>query len=199
LREIKVLISNAGIALILKQKPEEEGSGELGELRENFNTTFNTNITSIAAVTSTFLPLLHKSSSPKVINISSGRASLGLASKGLLPKSVSVSYGVSKVGINALTVEMLRAEDAILEDRGDSEDERGEGQRRGVGRGKTRFWAVNPGFCKTAFNGFKGTRDPVVGAEVVVRLVLDEEGVYGKGGFWEWDEGEEGRMREVPW
>jgi NAD(P)-dependent dehydrogenase (short-subunit alcohol dehydrogenase family) len=170
----------------------------LKELRENFNTTFNANITSIAVITSSFLPLLHMSSAPKVINISSGRASLSLSSGGKLPPTASVSYSVSKVGVNALTVEMQKAEDVMLK-------EREEGGRRGseggnvIGIGKTRFWAVNPGFCRTAFNGYRGTRGPVEGAEVVVRLVLDEEGVYGKGGFWQWEEGEEGGMKVVPW
>jgi NAD(P)-dependent dehydrogenase (short-subunit alcohol dehydrogenase family) len=186
-REI-VLINNAGTALL---SPNPDGGG-LEELRENFNTTFNANITSIAAITSSFLPLLHMSSAPKVINISSGRASLSLSSAGELPPTASVSYSVSKVGVNALTVEMQKGEDLLLK-------EREEGGGDGVGGGKTRFWAVNPGFCRTAFNGFRGTRDPVVGAEVVVRHVLDEEGVYGKGGFWQWDEGEEGGMRVVPW
>jgi NAD(P)-dependent dehydrogenase (short-subunit alcohol dehydrogenase family) len=174
----------------------------LKEFRENFNTTFNTNITSIAVITSSFLPLLHLSPNPKVINISSGRASLSLSSSGKLPPTASVSYSVSKAGVNALTVEMQRGEDVFLKLRSEGGwEDGGDGKEGevGVGRGKTRFWAVNPGFCRTAFNGYRGTRDPVEGAEVVVRLVLDEEGVYGKGGFWQWDEGEEGGMREVPW
>ena len=45
---------------------------------------------------------------------------------------------------------------------------------------------MKPGFCKTTFTGFRGTSDPVLGAAVVVRPVLDEEGAYGIGDFWEW-------------
>jgi NAD(P)-dependent dehydrogenase (short-subunit alcohol dehydrogenase family) len=132
------------------------------------------------------------SSAPKVINISSGRASLSLSSAGELPPTASVSYSVSKAGINALTVEMQKGED----ERWDGEVV---GERGGRGYGRISFWAVNPGFCRTAFNGYRGTRDPVEGAEVVVRLVLDEEGLYGKRGFWQWDKGEEGGMKMVPW
>lgn len=62
-----------------------------------------------------------------------------------------------------------------------------------VGRGKVEFLAANPGHCKTAFNGFKGTKDPLDGAEVVIRLVA---GDGKKGGFWEF---EDGILREVPW
>jgi hypothetical protein len=109
-----------------------------------------------------------------------------------------VSYSVSKAGVNALTIEMQKGEDVMLKEREEGERGGSEGGN-GIGKRKTRFWAVNPGFCKTAFNAFRGTRDPVEGAEVVVRLVLDEEGVYGKGGFWQWEEGEEGGMRVVPW
>lgn len=63
----------------------------------------------------------------------------------------------------------------------------------GVGRGKVEFFAANTRHCKTAFNGFKGTKDPFNGAELVVRLVGGEG---RKGGFWEF---EEGILREVPW
>jgi NAD(P)-dependent dehydrogenase (short-subunit alcohol dehydrogenase family) len=153
-----VLINNAGIALLLLPKPTDRGLN-LQDLRSSFNTTFNTNTNtaSMFAVTTTFLPLLHLFPTPKVINISSSGASLTLALEGKLPPSASVSYSVSKVAVNRLIIEMQRAEDG--------------------GEGKIRFWAVNPGFCKTAFNGFRGTRDPIERAEVVVRLVLDEEGV----------------------
>jgi hypothetical protein len=46
------------------------------------------------------------------------------------------------------------------------------------------------------FNGFRGTKDPLVGAEVVVRLIEEGEARWRKGVFWEWV-GEE--MRVVPW
>lgn len=71
------------------------------------------------------------------------------------------------------------------------EEDRGEENE--VGRGNVKFFAANPGHCKTAFNGFKGTKDPLDGAEVVVRLVA---GDGKKGGFWEF---EEGVLKEVPW
>ena len=155
------------------------------DIRENFNATFNTNITSLYTVTLAFLPLLHLSTTPKVINISSGRASLTRSSDGKLPPTKVVSYSISKAAVNSLTIELQKVEDALREEDGRDGIE--------VGRGKVEFFAANPGHCKTAFNGFKGTKDPLDGAEVVVRLVA---GNGKKGGFWEF---EEGVLREVPW
>ncbi|KAF8846958.1 NAD(P)-binding protein [Acephala macrosclerotiorum] len=152
-----------------------DGSG-LQEIRQNFNETFNANITSIMAITQTFLPLRRKGRKGKVINVSSARGSITRSANGLLPPTAVVSYGVSKSAVNALTVELQRAEDA--------------------GDGKVEFFTINPGHCKTAFNGYKGTKDPIYGAEVVVQLATAERGRWKKGGFWEF---EEGVMREVPW
>lgn len=90
-----------------------------------------------------------------------------------------LAYSISKVALNALTIEQQKQEDA----------------RTGEG-GKVDFYTVNPGHCKTAFNGWKGTKDPLDGAEVVVRLVMAERGKWAPGRFLEF---EEGSMREVPW
>lgn len=59
-----------------------------------------------------------------------------------------------------------------------------------------RFYACAPGLLKTAFSNYWGSgKEPVEGAEVVVRLVGDEGG-YERGSYWEvvW-----GEMRVVPW
>jgi NAD(P)-dependent dehydrogenase (short-subunit alcohol dehydrogenase family) len=152
----KVLVNNAGIALLPPKSPSSESGIDLAylqELRESYNSTFNANITSVATITSVFLPLLHQSTHGKVINISSGRASLHNSTTGHMPPTAVVSYSVSKTGMNALTVEMQKTEDAR------------------EGGGKVEFYAANPGHCKTAFNGYRGTKDPKDGAEVVVRLV----------------------------
>lgn len=90
---------------------------------------------------------------------------------GNLPQTACVPYSVSKVALNALTLEMRKTYPDVS------------------------FYAANPGHCKTAFNGYKGKKDPVDGAKVVVELALAEKGVYGDG-FWQFEvEG----MREMPW
>jgi hypothetical protein len=47
--------------------------------------------------------------------------------------------------------------------------------------GKVDLYTVNPGHCKTAFNGWRGTKDPLDGAEVLVRLVIAQRGTWGAG------------------
>jgi NAD(P)-dependent dehydrogenase (short-subunit alcohol dehydrogenase family) len=95
-----------------------------------------------------------------------------------MPPTAVLAYSVSKVALNALTIEMQKAEDV-----------------RDGGKG-VEFYTVNPGHCRTEFNGFQGKKDPSDGAEVVVRLVGAREGEFRKGGGWEF---EEGVMREVSW
>jgi NAD(P)-dependent dehydrogenase (short-subunit alcohol dehydrogenase family) len=155
---------------------------ELNGLRDSFNATFNANVTSVAAVTSTFLPLLRRSSDPRVIHVSSGRASLQRSTAANSPLTAVLSYSISKVALNALTIEQQKIENART---GNEQD-----------GGKVDFYAINPGHCKTAFNGWRGLKDPLDGAEVVVRLVMAKRGKWKAGSFLEFEDGE---MREVPW
>lgn len=59
------------------------------------------------------------------------------------------------------------------------------------------LYAASPGHCRTAFNGFRGTKDPLNGAKVVVRLALTEKGKY-ENGFGQL-EGYEKEAGQVPW
>ncbi|KAH0359253.1 NAD(P)-binding protein, partial [Aureobasidium melanogenum] len=157
---LDVLINNAGIAAV--------PSPDLSDYRQVYNSILDTNVTSVGLMTTLLLPLLLKSPNPKVINISSGRASITRLTSGDLPATVSVPYSVSKVALNVMTLEMAKAEP------------------------RATFYLANPGHCKTAFNEYKGKKDPLVGAEVVANLV------YGdfKSGFWHNDGGE---MEMMPW
>jgi len=117
-----------------------------------------------------------------VINISSARGSLVRSTTGKLPPTAAVAYSVSKTALNALTIEAQKSEDArTVEENG--------GQR-------VQFYAVSPGHLKTAFNGYRGPKNPLDGAEVVVRLVIASKDQVDGGSFWEFEEGE---MRKVPW
>jgi NAD(P)-dependent dehydrogenase (short-subunit alcohol dehydrogenase family) len=174
-----VLINNAGIATI-DRKAYTDTHQSLSALREQYNVILNTNLTSVAVVTTAFLPLLRASPSPKVINITSGFASITVRLKaGSFPSRAAV-YASSKVGMNGMTVQMQVAERDVPED-----------------VPKIKYYVVQPGLLKTAFTGFReGARDPRDGAEVVTRLVMDEEGKYEKGMYWQFEKGE---MLEVPW
>ncbi len=59
------------------------------------------------------------------------------------------------------------------------------------------FYAASPDHCKTAFNGFRRTKDPLDGARVVVELALAKKRKY-QGGFWQL-EGDEKEAIRVPW
>ena len=165
-QRLDILVNNAGIAIL--ESPD--GSN----IQESYAQTFNTNITGVALMMTTFLPLMKESSADaRVINLSSARASLHLSSSGDLPPSRVISYSVSKTALNALTVEYAKAEPTVA------------------------FYAASPGHCKTAFNGFRGTKDPSDGAKVIVELALAEKGKY-ENGFWQLESDEKEASR-VPW
>jgi NAD(P)-dependent dehydrogenase (short-subunit alcohol dehydrogenase family) len=163
----KVLVNNAGIAI----RPTPHS---LPNTRDSFNTTFNTNVTSLYLLTTTLLPLLHFSpNGGKIINISSGRASLTRSQDPDFPPTAVLSYSISKAALSCLTIESWKAEEQRIKENG------------GKGDGKVEVYAVNPGHCKTALNGFRGTRDPLEGAEIVVCLVTAESGTWRSGSFLE--------------
>lgn len=59
------------------------------------------------------------------------------------------------------------------------------------------FYAVSPGHCKTAFNGFRGQRDPAEGGSCAAVLAVAEKGRYPNG-FWE-NDNEGLKMERVGW
>lgn len=89
-------------------------------------------------------------------------------------------YNCSKAALNLATIEFRNAE------------------IREVAQEKDRisFWTVNPGHCKTGFNSYRGVKDPMEGAEVVVRLLTGRRGEITSGTSWEF---EHGTFQQVPW
>ncbi len=170
------LINNSGI---LRVPP----SGDLTAIRPTYNEILSTNLTSVAVLTAAFTPLLYRSTDPKVINVSSG---LGSCQNSLTRKmGRHPPYGASKIGLNALSVHLQVAENDRIELEGEA------------GKPRIRHYVCAPGALKTAFSNFKdGLRLPERGAEVIVRLLVDDERLYEGGSYWEYEEGE---MRRVPW
>ena len=163
---LDILVNNAGIAIA--EEPDHSN------LSKSYAETFNINVTGVALMMSIFLPLMKETSpDPRVINISSARASLSLSSSGGLPPSRVISYSVSKTALNALTIEYAKAEPGV------------------------KFYAASPGHCKTAFNGYRGTKDPLDGAKVVLELVLADKQKY-ENGFWQL-EGDAKEAGQVAW
>ncbi|KAJ6789160.1 hypothetical protein PWT90_03284 [Aphanocladium album] len=143
-------------------------SDQLEDIRRAANEMYNNGITSNEIVTRAFLPLLRRSNAPRVVMVSSARGSIGMTAAKELPPVAALSYCVAKAALNMLTLHLQQEEDG----------------RAGGGR-RVGYWAVSPGHCKTAFNGYRGRKDPEEGAEVVARLLEAEEGKFAAGTFWD--------------
>ena len=105
-----------------------------------------------------FVPLLEKSSTPVVVNLSSGLASIsGIAD----PAShthfyTGIGYPASKAVVNTITIQYAKQYPRL------------------------RINAVEPGFTNTDLNGRSGTQTVEEGAEIIVRMAqIGPEGRTG--------------------
>jgi NAD(P)-dependent dehydrogenase (short-subunit alcohol dehydrogenase family) len=127
---------------------------------ENLRRTYETNVFGVATVTNAFLPLLRRSSSPRIVNVSSGMGSISMMADPdvELTKMNQAAYQSSKAALNALTV--LYANE--LRDEG------------------VKVNAVCPGYRATELNGglpTPGAGDPADGAKVAVGMaMIDDDG-----------------------
>lgn len=103
---IDVLINNAGI-LIDGKNPEQA-------TRDLFTETFNTNVIGTVVLTEAFIPLLRKSSNPRLVFVSSRMGSLQQATVKDTPFYATdyKAYDASKAALNMLALNYVR----ILED-----------------------------------------------------------------------------------
>jgi NAD(P)-dependent dehydrogenase (short-subunit alcohol dehydrogenase family) len=136
-------------------------------MRETWNKTWNINTTGTHIVTHTFVPLLLKSSDPRLIFITSGTATLAESDNtaiavnrspaGGWPKQAynMAAYRSSKTGLNMMMREWTR----ILKEDG------------------VKIWCISPGFLATGLGGDRemnkkmGAEDPVLGANFVRDVV----------------------------
>jgi NAD(P)-dependent dehydrogenase (short-subunit alcohol dehydrogenase family) len=165
---LDVLVNNAGIA-VSAAAPAEAGA-------EEFRRTYETNVFAVVEVTNAFLPALRRSRHPRIVNISSGTASLTWSTNPnpqFTPgNGGAAAYRSSKAALNALTVFYAQtlAEEGF------------------------RVNALAPGLRATDLNPRAAASggDPAEAARGAVRLaLLPDEGPTGA--FFSWD------GTPVPW
>lgn len=170
---LDVLVNNAAITGSGRVAPTDAydqvpSSVDLDMVRA----VFETNVFGVIAVTNAMLPLLRRSPAPRIVNVSSGIASLTVASDPDGPAAAlpaSAAYAPSKTALTALTVQYANElrKDGILVN------------------------AADPGYVDTEMNGHTGYLTVAQGAAVLVRLAtLGADGPTG--GFF-------GEAGPVPW
>ncbi|MEU5930852.1 SDR family NAD(P)-dependent oxidoreductase [Streptomyces antimycoticus] len=143
---LDVLVNNAGIVGSVRSAAEITAVDMLA--------AFDTNVFGAVRVTHAFLPLLEKSATPVVVNVSSGLGSLVIASDPdahalLVPLWVaSLPYNSSKAALNMVTTLYARAFP------------------------KMRINAVDPGHTATDLNDHTGAQTVQEGADIIVRMAL---------------------------
>jgi len=148
------LVNNAAIKLEWHPSPPSTAPMEL--VRQ----TFETNVFGTMTVIQAMLPLLERSPSPRIVNMSSGLGSLALSTKegSKYQQRPLLSYNVAKAAVNSLTVQFaneLRATPIKVN-------------------------AADPGYTNTDMTLRTGTRNPEDGAVVAIRLAtLPDDGPTG--------------------
>ncbi|SFP86294.1 MULTISPECIES: SDR family oxidoreductase [Actinomadura] len=160
---LDVLVNNAGVTGGAPQEPTRVAP-------ETMRTVVETNVIGVIRVTNAMLPLLRRSSSPRIVNMSSSVGSLTRQTTlGAETGPIAAAYSPSKTFLNAVTVQYakeLRDTNILIN-------------------------AGCPGFCATDLNGFRGHRTPEQGAAIGIHLAtLPDDGPTG--GFFE-DDG------PIPW
>ncbi|MEU9116580.1 SDR family NAD(P)-dependent oxidoreductase, partial [Streptomyces sp. NPDC048483] len=140
--------SATGAPGIEARGPNNEVAGAADITADTMREVFETNVFGTVRVTHAFLPLLQRSASPVVVNVSSGLASLAHAADPGHPAAAypGVAYPASKTAVNMITVQYAKAFPGM------------------------RINAVEPGFTKTDLNGNTGVQTVEEGAEIIVRM-----------------------------
>jgi NAD(P)-dependent dehydrogenase (short-subunit alcohol dehydrogenase family) len=173
--KLDVLVNNAGISKVGKIEGKMEDAIKKSRLSlvplDDVRAIYDVNVFGVIAVTQAMIPLLRKSSSARIVNVSSGVGSLARTQGpgGEHLREIFGAYSISKAALNAVTVGF-----AI------------ELEKDGI-----KVNGACPGFTSTALNNFQGTKTVEEGAREPVRLAL--LGADGPTGTYSNDEG------PLPW
>ncbi|MDV6260592.1 SDR family NAD(P)-dependent oxidoreductase [Rhodococcoides yunnanense] len=165
---LDILVNNAGV--------NPGGDGIAGTTLEQLRSAYETNVFGLISVTQAFIPALHRSPHPRIVNVSSGTGSLTWNSSPNPQfdwervKGGGLAYRSSKTAVNAVTLLTAQA----------------------LGE-KVKVNALAPGLRRTnLIAGMSAGGNPAEAATGVVRLaLLADDGPTGA--LWSWD-----GMR-VPW
>jgi len=134
---LDVLVNNAGIIV--------DGDDAILEIGDDlFRKTMETNTLGPLRVTRAFTPLLRKSKTPRVINVSSGGGQLSGGADGWAP-----AYCISKTALNGVTVQLAAA------------------------LPKFAVNSMCPGWVRTEMGGEKASRSVEEGADTIVWLASE--------------------------
>ncbi|MWA06160.1 SDR family NAD(P)-dependent oxidoreductase [Actinomadura sp. LD22] len=162
-RGLDVLVNNAAITGGMPQEPTKVDPATV-------RTVVETNVLGVIRVTNAMLPLLRRSPSPRIVNMSSTVGSLTRqTTPGAETGPISAAYAASKTFLNAVTIQYAKelvGTDILIN-------------------------AGCPGFCATDLNGFRGVRTPEQGAAIAIHLATLPDG--GPTGTFHDDDG------PVPW
>jgi NAD(P)-dependent dehydrogenase (short-subunit alcohol dehydrogenase family) len=154
-QHLDVLINNAGI------NGGAPPYTAISATPEQFREAFETNIIGVASVTQAFLPLLKKSSQPRIVNVSTSVGSLSLQSDPTWPAYNYAKYAVyasSKAALNMYTVHLAyELRDTAF-----------------------KVNAVCPGYTKTDFTGHNGGEVDIAAKRIARFALLDDNGPTGK-------------------
>ncbi|MBF4997924.1 SDR family NAD(P)-dependent oxidoreductase [Nocardia sp. BSTN01] len=149
---LDVLVNNAAITGDVPQEPTVVDPATVRAAVE-------TNVIGVIRVTNAMLPMLRRSASPRIVNMSSSVGSLTLqTTPGTDTGPISAAYAASKTFLNAVTIQYVKelADTDILINAG------------------------CPGFTATDLNGFRGIRTPQQGAAIAIHLAtLPDDGPTG--------------------
>ncbi|WP_067499796.1 SDR family oxidoreductase [Actinoplanes sp. TFC3] len=155
---LDALVNNAGVT---GGHPQQPSTVDPAVLR----TVVETNVIGVVRVTNAMLPLLRRSPSPRIVNLSSSVGSLTRQSgpgSATTTGPVAVAYAPSKTFLNAVTLQYVKE----------------------LAGTNVLINCACPGFVATDLNGFRGVRTPVEGAATAIRLATLPDG-GPTGGFFE--------------
>lgn len=149
---LDVLVNNAAITGGMPQEPTQVTGAQVLEV-------VDTNVVGVIRVTNAMLPLLRRSASPRIVNVSSTVGSLALQTAQDEPYGpLSAAYSPTKSYLNAITIQYAKelADTNILVNLG------------------------CPGYVATDLNGHQGLRTPAQGAAIFLELAtLPDDGPSG--------------------